>query len=291
MKRLVLLRFHGDLPVCRNRAELLRLFNPDGVICGLFGGDERELPAVRRRLDGAFASIRAIPGRTPRWKWQHGDLAVAAWFREHGREFPFDVLHVLEWDLLLLDSLDRLHRGVPAGAVGLTQLRPLREVEASWGWTTREGKREQWDQLLGHVRARYGYRDEPWACKAAGACLPRAFLEAYAAEEVPELGNDELRLPLYAQCLGFPVVDSGLVDAGLPDAAGLFRLDDVAVPAAEIRRQAQMPGGARVFHPYRQVYSLAGAAPAYNLWRGSRDLLAAALNRFRVPSGKGKYRR
>src|SRR3990172_9061550 len=128
MKRLGLLRFHRALPVCRNRGELLRLFNPDTLICGLYGGDERHLPAVRRRLDGVFASIRAIPGREPRWKWQHGDLAVAAWFREHGNEFPFDVLHVLEWDLLLLDALDRLHRNVPAGAVGLTELRRLREV-------------------------------------------------------------------------------------------------------------------------------------------------------------------
>lgn len=292
MKRLVLLRFHGSLPVCRNRAGLLRLFNPDALICGLYGGDEGELPAVRRRLSGAFASIRAIPGRTPRWKWQHGDLAVAAWFREHGHEFPFDVLHVLEWDLLLLDALDHLHRGVPAGAVGLTRLRPVREVEASWSWTARAGKREEWERLLGHVRGRFGYRGEPWACRAAGACLPRAFLEAYSGEAVPELGNDELRLPLYAQCLGFPVVDSGLVDASRPDAARFFRLDDLDVAGGDIGAEQGKLGGVRVFHPYRKVWSdLVEPARAYNALRGARDLAAGLAGRLRASRGRGKYRR
>lgn len=292
MKRLVLLRFHDALPVCRNRAALARLFNPDALICGLYGGDERDFPAVSRRLGSVFASLHAVRGRTPRWKWQHGDLAVKAWFGEHGHTLPFDVLHVLEWDLLLLDTLDHLHRTLPAGSVGLTELRPVREIETDWSWTARAGKREQWQQLLAYVRERYGYRGEPLACKAGGACLPRSFLEAYAGETVPELGNDELRLPLYAQCLGFPVADNGLVDPARNAARSFFRLDDREVPAFAIRAETRRCGGTRVFHPHRGVWSdLVDQAPAYNAWRGAGNLAVKLVGRFRRPRGLGKYQR
>ncbi|MFF4632744.1 hypothetical protein [Streptomyces griseorubiginosus] len=39
--------------------------------------------------------------------------------------------------------------------------------------------------------------------------MPRAFLDDHAAADQPALGNDELRYPLFAQLLGYPVADTG----------------------------------------------------------------------------------
>ena len=48
--------------------------------------------------------------------------------------------------------------------------------------------------------------EEPFvACLGPGYCLPREFLRRYANLDVPELGHDELRLPLFGRLLGLEV--------------------------------------------------------------------------------------
>jgi hypothetical protein len=42
-----------------------------------------------------------------------------------------------------------------------------------------------------------------------GRLLPKAFLARYAAIDLRRLGREELRLPLFAQILGFQIADTG----------------------------------------------------------------------------------
>jgi hypothetical protein len=251
-RRIVLFRFDRNPAVCRERITQLRRLNPGVAVAGLYGG------AGGRRGAAFRLGSRAVLGldswvrsrREGRWNWQHGDLAVAAWYREVGHRQNFDVLHLVEWDLLLAAPLEQLYGHVPADAVGLTSCTPLSEIGPGWDWVARPELRAQTDALFAAVRDRWGYSGEPRAALGVGPCLPRSFLAEYAALDVPELGHDELRLPLFADLLGYRVVDTGFrtawhsaVDDSFFNATG--RLIDPAVIRGELVR----PEGRRAFHP------------------------------------------
>ena len=77
----VLFWFYRDLPVCRNRLDLLRRDNPDASIFGLYGGDpldaERFRLALEPDLDDFWAFDQPVSSK---WKWLNGDLMLAAWY-------------------------------------------------------------------------------------------------------------------------------------------------------------------------------------------------------------------
>src|SRR5437899_8867805 len=107
--------------ICRDRVALLRRFNPGVRVHGIFGGDPsyrsimfRLLGKQLLRLDSIYISQH--PGR---WNWKNGDLALLDWFRDVGRRLPFDVLYLIEWDLVLAGPLDAVYAAVPPHAVGL----------------------------------------------------------------------------------------------------------------------------------------------------------------------------
>jgi hypothetical protein len=255
IKRVVVFRFdHGPL-ICRKKIALIRELNPGVAICGLYGG-----PGGYRRL--AFRTLGQrvmqldhlyISPRSPSWNWKNGDLALAAWYKAVGQHLEFDVVHFIEWDLQLLAPLPRLYAHVPANAVGLTCLTPLREVAATWPWMQEPGRLAEWTRLLAQARAVWGFDGEPVACVAGGACFPRAFLDRYAEETPPELCHDELRLPLFAQAFGFPLVDTGFRRGWQDkDEDRFFNLRGGEIDQHIIAHELTKPDGRRVFHPVRR---------------------------------------
>jgi hypothetical protein len=251
MTRAVLFRLHQAPLVCRSHVSLLRSLNADVPIYGLFGGPRRVPAPLLRRLVG-LDGVHSASERD-RWAWQHSDLAVAAWFRDVGHALAFDVLHVVEWDLLLLAPLSSLYAAVPEGSVGLTALTPIADLEQEWTWLRREPNRREWDALLARARSDWGYEGTPYGCVAGGSCFPRSFLEAYAAIDPPLLCNDELRLPLFAQILGFALADTRLRGPwrGERDHP-LFHFRATDVPLEAIKAELAKPDGWRAFHPVRR---------------------------------------
>jgi hypothetical protein len=250
VKRAVLFRFHKAPLVCRSRVSLLRELNPGVPVYGLFGG--RRLPAVLLRQLAWLDDVYVSRG-SDRWNWQHGDFALTAWYHAVGSHLDFDVLHVVEWDLLLVAPLDALYASVPAGTVGLTALTPVVELEAEWTWLRKAEPRREWETLLAIARERWGYDGEPYGCLAAGPSFPRAFLEAYAAADVPVLCNDELRVPLFAQILGFELADTRLRGPWRGEREHeLFHLRAHEIELPTIRAELAKSDGARAFHPVRR---------------------------------------
>lgn len=86
-------------------------------------------------LDALYVSRHSGP-----WNWKNGDLLLLDWYREAGHRLSFDVLHFLEWDLLLAEPLERLYAAVPPQAVGLTAPTPLSVIGDDWRWTMRRGR-------------------------------------------------------------------------------------------------------------------------------------------------------
>lgn len=255
MKRIILFRFDRNPLVCRARVALLRELNPGVSVCGIFGGEQGYRHTAFRlggktflHLDSLYCSPR--PGR---WSWINLDLALAAWYRDVGFRTDFDTAHVVEWDLFLLDSLERVYADVPQGAVGLTALTPISSIEHDWDWLQRPDNLRQWEELLGYARDVWGYDGVPHACIGPGPCLPRSFLAEYAAIDAPELCSDELRFPLFAQILGFPIADTGFRRSWRDaDEDRFFNSIGRPIEPATISAELRKPNGRRAFHPVRQ---------------------------------------
>lgn len=235
---------------------LLRKLNPGVPIYGLYGGDAGYRQVAFRLggkpvlgLDGFYWSRQS-----GQWNWKNGDLMAAAWYRDVGYRVVFDVAHVIEWDLLLLDSLDRVYQSIPQGAVGLTALTPLSAIGDDWVWMRRPDNRRQWEELLTYARVSWAYDEVPYACLGPGPCLGRAFLAEYAAIDPPDLCNDELRLPLFAQILDFPIFDTGLRRSWYSHEEDRF-FNSTAVPIDPdvVMEEWAKPDGRRAFHPVRQM--------------------------------------
>jgi hypothetical protein len=167
----------------------------------------------------------------------------------------FDVVHLVELDLLLLDSLERVYASVPPAAVGVTALTPLSEVEHDCRWLQRPQGRQQWERLLSYAHAVWAYDGVPHACWRAGACFPRSFLERYALLEAPELCDDRLRVPLFAQILGLPLVDTGFRRGWHdPDEDRFFNRDGREIETSAIGAELIKADGRRAFYPVRGTF-------------------------------------
>jgi hypothetical protein len=256
MSSAILFRFHKNLALCRNRLRHLRRLNPGVPIYGLYGGDSHFAGVANATLGGLLEHMHSLAGGRAFWKWADFDRAVASWFRDAGQELPFERLHMVEWDMILLDSVDALYRSVPADAVGLTALTPLLEVEQRWTWMQQAGYRAEAEELFRWARDEHGWQANPYTCLAWGASLPRRFLEDGQRLALPALGHDELRLPLAAQLLGYQLYDTGFHCK--------TESADLEIEQAVIDAELAKPAGRRVFHPYRRPY-LTHARPVERL--------------------------
>lgn len=284
MKRIIVFRFHRSPVACKNRLQLLRLFNPDIKIYGLFGGNEMDFPKIRKKLGKDLEHIYCISGKSREWKWRNGDLALRLWYLDYGKDIAFDMIHFIEWDLIVLDSISQIYSHIPAEGIGLSGLIPLRDIENRWPWTAKEPYRSEWHKFYSLLKDKYQYDLEPYASIAIGACLPRLFLDKYSAADIPELCNDELRVTLFGQILGFKLYDTGFYKWHDKEEEKYFNVEIRNIETKTIRKELKRLNGRRVFHPYRNVFcGLTDCNRMYNTWyniiRKSKDIAKLVLNK------------
>jgi len=257
MKRIALFRYHNKPDLCKNRLELFHKFNPNVEVYGLYGGMEENFPEYKRFFRSYFKGNYCIENQKDIWKWKNGDLAYRLWYRDYGHTIEFDAVHILEWDLIMLDTLDNLYAHIPRESLGVTGLIPLRKIEKQWFWTLNEVQRDEWRLLKNHVQEQHGFSGPYIGSLAPGLCMPRSFLQAYAGTEVPDLCNDELRLPLFAQALGFEISDTGFLRKWFSNKEmKYFNCNEKDVSEKNLFKELKKNKGRRVFHPYREKIQL-----------------------------------
>ncbi|MEI6498855.1 MAG: hypothetical protein WCO23_02745 [bacterium] len=256
-KRIVLFRFHNNFAVCKNKLEIIKYYNPNIEIYGLFGGETIDLPKAKRALGKLFVNIYQVPVTDAEWKWQNGDLSLVDWYREVGEGIDFDILHLIEWDLLELGSFDEIYKHIPADGVGLTGLTPMSHIP-KWRWIDKEPWKSQWAELLAHVGNKYNYKGIVHGCLGPGNVFPRAFVEAYSKLEVPTLCHEEIRFPLFAQVLGFKLYDNGFFRDWHNHTDDLFfscAHDKKEIERSDMDLEMLKITGRRVFHPCIKIFS------------------------------------
>lgn len=248
MERAILFRFHKGAEICEERVKLLKELNPDTKIYGL--GEEIE--GVERLKDAGMEHLHMIGDRNSEWKWMNGDLAILDWFREKGKHEDFDMLHIVEWDLLLAAPLEEIYEDIPEDALGLSGLKPISEAEEyGWPWVTGE-YRDEWLKLREWVEQETGYSAKSYGCIFPACCLPRTFLEEYAQMDAPAYSNDEVRVPLIARALGYEIKRTGFYPEWSNNSIKrYFNATGDLIETEDVRKQLEKTEGKRAFHPVR----------------------------------------
>lgn len=257
MKRAVLFRFHKSFDVCQNRIEQLRRFNPDIVVLPLYGGSKDDLGQAENFCQKlGLKPFYEVKSEDPNWKWKNGDVQIQQWFADVGRHLKFDFLHLIEWDVLLFESLENLYGQLPNGVV-LTGLCPLKDVQDKWSWLVDKPSRSEWLRLMAMIKEKYGYDQEPYACLFPAGAFSRSFLDGLSEIEIPNLVNDEVRLPLWAQILGEPLHDTGFYPEWFsPKVYSYFNCRGLEIDESLIREELAKGPGRRVFHPFTQIFAV-----------------------------------
>ena len=206
IKRIILFRFHDHFDICRNHIEILKRFNPGIEIYGLYGGRQENFLKAKKL---PLKHVWSVPIDDPHWKWVNGDLCARWWFKDFGKNLKFDMLHVFEWDLILLENIEKQFAHIKGG-VAITGAISMAKIYNTWDWVALRRGRDEWLRLKKYVIDEFGYNKQPLAGLFGGASMSRVFLEKYSRIEVPGLCNDEVRLPLFAQSFGMPVYDTNL---------------------------------------------------------------------------------
>jgi hypothetical protein len=203
MKLAVLFWFYKDVEICVNRLQLLRKHNKHIEIYGLYGGNLKNAKDFERALAPYLNDFYCFDGiQDPLWKWRNGDLMIATWYRERGVQFNWDTIAVVQADMLVLDNVHTLFKGLKKEEILLSSVRPVKEVLSWWYWISEH--KGLYQDFYQYLVEKYGYKQEPVCCQFVVACLPQTFLKKFSEIENPELGFIEYRVPMYAQLFGVP---------------------------------------------------------------------------------------
>lgn len=259
MKRIILLRFHKDLPVVQNRIDILKHFNPTMPIYGLFGGSADEFENFKNNLRG-LDSIYFLDIPETDIKWRFSDWSILQWFKDIGKTISFDVVHTIEYDLLILDKLENVYPYADGEEhVYITSLIELEKIKPFWNWfqlpeTFVVEEEKAFEQLL---KEKYKLTNL-YASLGPGTTLTRKFLEGYTKLDLPLIAHDEVRTPAIAQILNIPMKDTGFVPDWFDETGPEFRLfncEDHEVPMEEFLASFRS-GKRKAFHPIYDVLPL-----------------------------------
>ena len=256
-KPIIIFRFHKEPVVCLNRLEILKHYNPSVPIYGIYGGDISDFPEHQKILKNYFIDIYVIKSDSSEWKWKNSDLVLLEWYNDAGKHIDFSMAFFIEWDLLLFGDIEDIYSSINEGDVGITGMIPLTKIENTWYWTSVEPHKSEWTALLNFVSMYYQYKAIPLASLGCGLCFPKSFLEKYTELYLPELCHDELRTPLAAQLLGFPVKDTGFMRDWLnPYEIKYFNCYKNRLIALQTIIEELTLKRRKAFHPFRDIFDL-----------------------------------
>lgn len=186
MKRIILFRYHKYPEICKKRLSELRKNNPNIKIYGIFGGD-------KVFLENKFEDLYVIKEN----KWRHFDISLKNWYKDVGYKIDFDIVHVIEWDLVYTKPLEELFK-VSYNENLFPAYIDLKDIENKWYWS---GKRKTKEEVK-ELKEILGIEDLK-ACLCAGISLCKSFLEEYSKTEDLYICNDELKLVNFAEKMGY----------------------------------------------------------------------------------------
>lgn len=115
MNDFVVITVYRSPRLCEGRIRLLRELNPSVKVVCIFTGNTAKAGAFQR----VFADCHyhyILPTQDTRENWGNLDQAYARWWLSQGQDLDADRLLFLDWDVLLLEPIDRLFNQLTAGS-------------------------------------------------------------------------------------------------------------------------------------------------------------------------------
>lgn len=254
----ILFWFYKELEVCKNRLEILKKYNPDLKIFGLYGGAHENEELYKSELGTYLDDFYTSPSTDSEWKWFNGDIVLLDWYKKRGINLEdWDSVAVVQWDMLILDSLWNQFPNIKKDEIFISGMRELsKEKEVEWNWTRPENKeRKRYKSFLSHIQKMYGYTQRVWSCLFMQQILPRSFFETLLNIDHYDVGFLEYKVPTYIKIFDLPVYEK---DVGVCWSGDTREYPMNARPE-EIQKEyiedeLTKKDGWRMFHPYFQIW-------------------------------------
>jgi hypothetical protein len=248
-RQAIVLMFHAQSQIVRNRLEGLRLLNPEVDVYGIYGGPRDAL--------GSFSGLRphfddfwVAPDSGKAWQWFNNDLVLVSWFQDRGASLPWDQIVVQDWDFVTTQRAAELSLH-SARTLLLPGARPLADLRSDWVWV------QPWSEHYHHFTAFLAHpsidSSNLWASQFMFASLSRAFMSEYSSAAPGVPGFVEYRLPSLAAGLGFSFLPSALEPYWGDRGDILLNGTQDAVPLRHAIARLTNPSGPRACHPLYEL--------------------------------------
>jgi hypothetical protein len=265
MKVVVLFWFYKELEVCKNHLELFKKHNPNVQIFGLFGGKEEEASTyksgLKNYLDDFYVS--SLVDKNEDFKWIHGDLMLLDWFENKGKDLNWDSVVILQWDVLVFDSLEKQFSNLKKDEIFLSGLRELdAEIELLWSWTKPEGEnRVNYLAFREYIEKEYNYNPVTFLCSLfILEVFPRVFFEKWGMVKNKKIGMLEYKIPAYADIFKVPFYKKELgvwwFNKDAHEGNAPMNARGVEINKDFILSELNKKDGFRIFHPYFKQWDL-----------------------------------
>lgn len=257
VKLAVLFWFYREPDICENRLQLLKKHNSDLKIFGLYGGEisktDEYKNKIGRYLDD-FYVFTASPDED--WKWINGDLMILDWYDKRGRNLDWDSIAVVQWDMLVFDSLSRQFADMKKDEIFLSGVRAIdEELENKWSWIKFGGEdRGNYLNFLDYVKEKYNYNSKPLASLFIFQIFPRTFLDKYLTIENKGVGMLEYKTPIYSQIFNIPFYEKDIGVKWYSNEPKPLNAIPREISGIYIKEQLAKKDGWRMFHPYYKFW-------------------------------------
>jgi len=236
--------------------DILRKNNPNVVIYGLYGGEHKDAEKFKKHIGKYLDDFYISPFKNSEWKWFNGDLMIVDWYKKRGRNLEWDTIILVQWDMLIFDSISNLFKNLKKDEILLSGLRKVKGLEKKWCWVKKDGKwRKDYLKFLGFIKKEYGFRGTPLASLFIVVAFPRKFLDKYSKIKKPELGFLEYKVPIYAKIFGIKFSKNSFYpnwfDKNVERTLNALTKE---IDKRWIIKNLKAKKGKRLFHPYYKIW-------------------------------------
>jgi hypothetical protein len=243
-KNALLYVFYGSPVTCANRLRIFRELNPDILLFGICTAGVKHQNQYRKAQE-ILDDLWFLPDLDPKWCWHNLDKVACKWFLERGSCLHFCKILVVDWDVLLLDPVEKWLSQIVANQVKFISVRENLKPEENH-WTSLPEFQGFQTQCEIQNDKRRGLFD---AILFAYACSKLDFAK-FASKVVDSPGYCEYRLP------------SVIFNAGLelgnfekPQNWHTFaNVNGISISRSIIQNEHARSGGFQLFHPVYEPY-------------------------------------
>lgn len=209
MKSAILFWFYKSPALCRSRLKLIRRYNPDVPVFGLYGGPFCDAEMYKKLLLPLLDDLYVFDpdqAHSSFWRWTNGDLVLCDWYRQRGILFEWDSLVIIQWDMLIFDHVQNIFGGLDPNEIILSGVKKLTpKLQADWHWTndSLETHKARFQRFLLWYRENASQSCELFTCHFIAVSAPRCFWDDYSSLDPMPDGFIEYRFPSIAAFLGY----------------------------------------------------------------------------------------